>query len=395
MYEPGDVLAHFEGASIFLEATTQHATHEKEDAIYCPCKVCNNNVMYLHTDHEIIREHLVCSGFMDNYFIWSKHGETQLRTESIIDDTEEENMNIDHVYTYHDDGGDQDDVGENDEGLDVEELMQNFAPDVLLQYRNKGFNNFEILNKASRYLLYEKCKGCHKKRTVLRMILELLKLKASKRWSDSSFLPLLELLSKILPKPNGLPTITYLGKKIICLLTLGVEKIHACPNHCILYRKEHEFKDKCPRCNASRYKQNNNIEEDFYNNKRKGRKRKNTAPPDQDNQGSKERKVLALVMWYLSVIDHLKRMFSNAREAQLLLCHVQRKRDGNIGHPADCRQWKHFDLSHDKDFCNNPRDIRFGLTTDGMNSFGEMRNPHSTWPVIMCIYNLLPWLCHR
>jgi hypothetical protein len=32
-------------------------------------------------------------------------------------------MNVDHLYTHYDDGGDQDDVGENDEGLDVEELM--------------------------------------------------------------------------------------------------------------------------------------------------------------------------------------------------------------------------------------------------------------------------------
>jgi hypothetical protein len=54
---------------------------------------------------------------MDNYFIWSKHGETQQRTESIMDETEEENKNADHVYSHHDDGG------ENDEGLDVEELM--------------------------------------------------------------------------------------------------------------------------------------------------------------------------------------------------------------------------------------------------------------------------------
>jgi hypothetical protein len=163
-------------------------------------------------------------------------------------------MNADHVYTHHDDGGDQDDVGENDEGLDVEELMQNVAPDVLLQYRNKSFDNFKTLNKASRDLLYEECKGCHKEHMVLCMTLELLKLKASNRWSDISFSALLELLSKILPKPNDLPTSTYLAKKIICPLTLGVEKIHACPNHCILYRKEHEFKDKCPRCNTSRYK---------------------------------------------------------------------------------------------------------------------------------------------
>jgi hypothetical protein len=88
----------------------------------------------------------------------------------------------------------------------------------------------------------------------------------------------------------------YLAKKIICLLTLCVENTHACLNHCILYRKEHEFKDKCPRCNVSRYKQNDNIEQDSYNNKRKGWKRKNTTPLDQDNQESKERKVPTLVM---------------------------------------------------------------------------------------------------
>jgi hypothetical protein len=123
MYESGNVLAHFKGVSIFLEATAQHATREKEEAIYYPCKVCNNNVMYLYKNYEIICEHFVQSGFMDNYFNWSKHGETQQRTESIIDEREEENMNAYHVYSHHDDEGDQDDVGENDEGLDVEELM--------------------------------------------------------------------------------------------------------------------------------------------------------------------------------------------------------------------------------------------------------------------------------
>jgi hypothetical protein len=83
-------------------------------------------------------------------------------------------------------------------------------------------------------------------------------------------------------------------------------------------------------------------------------------------------------MWYLPIIDHLKCMFCNAREAQLLFWHIQWKRDGKILHPADGRQQKHFDLRHEEDFSNDPRNIRFGPSTDGMNSFGEMRNPHST-----------------
>jgi hypothetical protein len=87
-------------------------------------------------------------------------------------------MDAYHVYSHHDDGG-EDDVGENDEGPGMEGLMRNDAPDVLLQCRNKGFNNFETLDKASRDLLYQECKGCHKKHTILWMTLELLKLKVS------------------------------------------------------------------------------------------------------------------------------------------------------------------------------------------------------------------------
>jgi hypothetical protein len=71
--------------SIFLEAAAQHTIREKEKEIYCPCKVCNNNMMYLYKDREIIHEHLFRSGFMDNYFIWNKHGDTEPRIESIID----------------------------------------------------------------------------------------------------------------------------------------------------------------------------------------------------------------------------------------------------------------------------------------------------------------------
>jgi hypothetical protein len=130
-------------------------------------------------------------------------------------------------------------------------MMHNIAPDVLVRRRNKGFNNFEMLDKASRDLLYEECKGSDKEHTMLWMTLELLKLTSSSWWSDTSFLILLELITKILPKPNGLSSSTYQEKKIICPLTLGIEKIHACPNHCIQYKKEHEFKDKCPTCNAS------------------------------------------------------------------------------------------------------------------------------------------------
>jgi hypothetical protein len=35
------------------------------------------------------------------------------------------------------------------------------------------------------------------------------------------------------------------------------------------------------------------------------------------------------------------------------------------------------------------------LSTDGMNPFGENRTVHSTWPVILVMYNISTWLCHK
>jgi hypothetical protein len=117
--------------------------------------------------------------------------------------------------------------------------------------RKRGLDNFDMLDKALRDILYKECKLSDKEHTVLWKMLELLKLKGSNGWSDTSFSTLLELLTKVLPKSNGLPNSTYQAKKIICQMKLGTEKIHACLNHCILYRKEHEFKDRCPTYNAS------------------------------------------------------------------------------------------------------------------------------------------------
>ena len=47
------------------------------------------------------------------------------------------------------------------------------------------------------------------------------------------------------------------------------------------------------------------------------------------------------------------------------------------------------------DFDNDPRNIRFGLSMDGMNPLGEWGSSHSTWPVTLCMFNLPSWLCMK
>ena len=99
-------------------------------------------------------------------------------------------------------------------------------------------------------------KGCPTHWASLRFVLELLILKAKYGCSDCSFNDLLHLLSWVLPQPNSVPANTYQAK-VISPLTMGVEKVHTCPNHCILFcSKTFKSLDKYPRCGASRYKNN-------------------------------------------------------------------------------------------------------------------------------------------
>ena len=65
--------------------------------------------------------------------------------------------------------------------------------------------------------------------------------------------------------------------------------------------------------------------------------------------------------------------------------------DGIMRHPADNEEWKELNLQY-LDFALKPRNVRLGLATNRFNSFGNMNNNYSMWPVILITYNLLPWL---
>jgi hypothetical protein len=38
---------------------------------------------------------------------------------------------------------------------------------------------------------------------------------------------------------------------------------------------------------------------------------------------------------------------------------------------------------------------RFSMSTDGVNPFGNQSSTHSTWPIVLSLYNLPPWLCKK
>jgi hypothetical protein len=55
---------------------------------------------------------------------------------------------------------------------------------------------------------------------------------------------------------------------------------------------------------------------------------------------------------------------------------------------ADSPAWDHVDTHVDPSFRLDPRNMRFGLALDGVNPFKHNNTQHSTWPILMLIYNL-------
>ena len=93
------------------------------------------------------------------------------------------------------------------------------------------------------------------------------------------------------------------------------------------------------------------------------------------------------VAWYFPLVSRLQRMFANKKEAKLLRWHEKgRNQDGMLRHPADCAQWRHIDNIYGW-FGDDPRNIRFALSTDGMNPYGNMSTSHSMWPVLLSFVN--------
>ncbi|GKA67005.1 uncharacterized protein Tco_0766813 [Tanacetum coccineum] len=129
----------------------------------------------------------------------------------------------------------------------------------------------------------------------------------------------------------------------------------------------------CRICGKSRYK----------------RKKDTPLNPDVTNNGQPTK-----ILWYLPIKPRLERLFSNEKDAKLLRWLAEeRKIDGKMRHLADSLQWN---IDNEfKEFGDEIRNIRYGLSSDGINPFGNMSSRHSTWPVLLCVYNLPPWLCMK
>jgi hypothetical protein len=197
-------------------------------------------------------DHLFNWAFMPNYFVWTKHGER-----GVIMEYDEEDD--DTIPDWSQGGAFADkpmeevykEMGENQGPYDalgevLREAKENCGEKV------KESKKFQHMLEDHKQPLYRDCKEGHKK---LGSTLEILQWKASNGLSDMALDELLLIVKDMLPEGNELSASTYEAKSVVCPLGLEVEKIHACPNDCILYQgKEYEKLDACPVCESQCYK---------------------------------------------------------------------------------------------------------------------------------------------
>ncbi|KAL0337734.1 UNVERIFIED_CONTAM: hypothetical protein Scaly_2048500 [Sesamum calycinum] len=178
---------------------------------------------------------------------------------------------------------------------------------------------------------------------------------------------LLELLKEAFQGVDvDLPKSYSESKRLMRDLGFKYEKIHSCPNDCVLFWKEYENFENCPKCGTCKWKY----------------------------EGSK--KIPRKVLRYFPLKPRLQRLFVNKDLAENMRWHKEKLVHENdvMRHPADSELWRDFDKKYPL-FADDPRSVRIGLASDGFNPFGNMSTSYSIWPVLLVPYNLPPWMCMK
>ncbi|XXG46959.1 hypothetical protein AAC387_Pa02g1683 [Persea americana] len=349
-------IAYEEGVKQFLDFAFANAI--SRDRIKCPCKNCSN--VYYRSRGEVY-EHLICDGFEKSYArdVWVFHGE-------IFASPQQTSHNVTLDEDVPDEVDDMHRMLRSAFGIqDPESSSQ--EPE---EEPNAEAVKFYKLVEDADQELYPGCKNF----TKLAFVVRLYHIKCLNGWSDKSFTMLLELLKEAFPERETLPKSFYETKKVIGELDLGYNKIDACPNDCMLYWKETAKDSACSVRGTSRWKANDDC-----------------ASPS----CSKERKIPAKIVRHFPLKPRLQWLFMSDRTASLMRWHAEgRTNDGVLRHPADSKAWQSLDDQY-PNFAAEPRNVRFGLASDGFNPFGTMSIAHSTWPVVLMPYNLPPWMCMK
>ncbi|CAL1371190.1 unnamed protein product [Linum trigynum] len=351
---------YIKGVDDFLDFASTN--DNKKGVILCPCKKCNN---VLHFTKEEVKAHLIMNGIVKSYTRWYYHGESFVQDDHFVDELvpgEGCGRMIDLIKDVR--GPEVVDSIMHD--ASEEDIVQ---PDLEEPPKHNGTTGkfFRLLEDAEQKL-YPNCENF----TKLSFIVKLFQIKCLYGISDTAIEDILKLFKEALPAGETLPKSFYKARRMIKDLGLDYREIEACRNDCMLFWKEYEDLQNCLHCGEPRYKVEENCKK---------------LP--------KGKGVPYKVLRYFPLTPRLQRLFMSSEVASSMRWHHdQRLKDGVLRHPADSEVWRSFDKAN-PGFSREPRNVRIGLSADGVNPFGNMDSSHSTWPVIVTAYNLPPWMCMK
>ncbi|XP_004516953.1 uncharacterized protein [Cicer arietinum] len=153
------------------------------------------------------------------------------------------------------------------------------------------------------------------------------------------------------------------------MLGLKSEKIDCCAKGCMLYYKDNSADIECRFCHEPRY------------------------VPRKPRIGN-HKDIPIKRMFYMSITPRLKRLYASTETAAQMRWHQHNiSSSGSLRHPSDGEAWNHFDAKY-PNFVNEPRNVRFGLCSDGFTPYIQASStPYSCWPIVVTLYNLPPEMC--
>ncbi|XP_074352570.1 uncharacterized protein LOC141691710 [Apium graveolens] len=320
--------------------------YKNGDQMKCPCKKCTERNWYCQ---DVIYDHLVCNGPSPLHADWiCEVSQTKLGGTDDFEDCEmgiEFEDNLDAIFNYTRKNFENQGGCEDEPNADAK----------------KFFRHVE----EGKQPLYPGCTTFSR----LSFLIRFYHLKCVYGISEPAFGELLKLIKEAFPDAN-LPLSFNAAKSVIRDLGLDYEKIHVCPNSCMLYWGKNKEKNECETCGVSRWvvhKKDGIVE--------------NNDPP-------KIHKVAANVMRYFPLRSRLQRMFLCKDFSRLMRWHaLGRTKDGKLRHSADVLAWKAMDARY-PDFAAKNRNFRLGVAADGFNPYSSMNLSHSTWPIVLVNYNL-------
>ena len=175
MYGDRCTMAWINGLKSFLDAAEAHKS--SKGFMCCPCRVCQNKKEY--SKRSTLHAHIYEKGFMDNYTLWTKHGEPGVVMQDGEEDDDHNIADWAHLYEAGafedepmDDAEEMDEAGENAaEDQPPDELGQVLVDSQRDSETLKESKKFEKMLEDHKKILYPDCKqGLEKLDTTLEML---------------------------------------------------------------------------------------------------------------------------------------------------------------------------------------------------------------------------------